>query len=234
MGRKKYYLVLDTETCEDVDVNPIPYDIGWAICDRHGNIFVERSYVVADSFLDLKDSMKTAYYAEKIPSYWEDIKKGTRTLSTMWNIRKRMIEDMRHYNINTVCAYNMAFDQRALNNLIRYTTKSKYRYWFPFGTKYECIWHETCQLLASRKSYIKFCLQNGLVSPSGNTQTGAEMVYKYLTKNPDFIESHTGLEDVRIEVSIMAKCFQQKKKMDRGINRLCWRIPQTIKKQMVA
>ena len=53
-----------------------------------------------------------------------------------------------------------------------------------------------------------------------------EAVYAYMTKNADFDESHTGLADVLIETEIMAKCFAQHKKMDKSINRSCWRIPQ--------
>lgn len=78
MSRKKeMYLVIDTETCNSVD-EPLPYDVGYAICDRNGNIALERSFVVAETFLDMKDVMKSAYYAEKIPKYWEDIKNGKR------------------------------------------------------------------------------------------------------------------------------------------------------------
>ena len=54
----------------------------------------------------------------------------------------------------------------------------------------------------------------------------AEVVYRYLIKDEQFIESHTGLADVLIEVQIMAKCFAQHKKMSRNVNRACWRIPQ--------
>ena len=64
--RKEMFLVIDTETCNTVE-QPLPYDIGFAICDRMGNIAEERSYVVAETFLDMKDTMKSAYFAEKIP-----------------------------------------------------------------------------------------------------------------------------------------------------------------------
>ena len=38
MSRKKeMYLVIDTETCNSVD-EPLPYDVGYAICDRNSNI----------------------------------------------------------------------------------------------------------------------------------------------------------------------------------------------------
>ena len=234
MSKQKLYLVLDVETCEDVDTNPLPYDIGYAICNKYGDIFLERSFVVADTFLDLKESMQSAYYAQKIPQYWEDIKQGKRTLTTFWNIYRTIHKDIKDYKIKTVCAYNAYFDRGALNNLIRYCSKSWKRWFFPFGIEYHCIWHEACQVLMSRKSYINFALKHNLISKSKqkNIQTNAEAVYRYITGDLNFEEEHTGLEDVHIEVKIMAECYRQKKKMERGINRLCWKLPQQKRKEL--
>ena len=104
---KEKLLVLDTETANTIE-QPLPYDIGWAVCDRQGNIYKTRSFIVAEVFLDMRDVMSSAYYAEKIPMYWDDIKAGTRKIATMWNIRKAMLEDMKEYKIKKVGAYNMA------------------------------------------------------------------------------------------------------------------------------
>ena len=41
---KKYFIVLDSETCNTIE-QPIPYDIGWVVCDRDGNIY-ERRYEI--------------------------------------------------------------------------------------------------------------------------------------------------------------------------------------------
>ena len=234
MARKKeYFLVLDTETCNTLE-QPIPYDLGYAICDRFGNIAVERSFIIADVFLDMKDVMSTAYYAEKIPNYWEDIKNGTRIMSTFWNVRKTLIADMKKYHVKKVGAYNMAFDKRALNNLIRYCSKSFMRYFFPFGTEFFCIWNMACDVLLNRSTYIEFALKNGLVSTANNIQTSADCAYKYIKNKVDFVESHTGLEDVKIEIEIMAKCFSLHKKMDSTINPACWYKVQRKRKEMDA
>ena len=224
--------MLDCETTEGVDTNPLPYDLGYAVCNRYGDIFLERSYVIADIFLDLKESMQSAYYKEKIPNYWDEIHSGQRILTPFWNVYDTFRKDMKDYKVNTVCAYNMNFDRTALNNLIRYCTKSKYRWFFPFGTEFNCIWNMACQMLLARRSYIQFALKNNLISPSGNIMTSAEATFKYLTKQIEFIESHTGLEDVHIEIDIMKKCYAQKKKMDKSINRLCWKLPQQKRKEM--
>jgi len=232
MARKKeYFLVVDTETANSIE-QPLPYDIGYAICDRYGHIVLKRSFVVAETFLDYPDMMKSAYFAEKIPHYWEDIKNGSRVMKSVFNIRKQMKADMKQYRVKKVGAYNMAFDKRALNNLIRYFSKSLIRWWFPFGTEFFCIWHMACQVVLNSTSYIKFALQNGLVSEANNIQTSAEACYKFLTNSPDFVESHTGLEDVEIEVAIMAKCYATHKKMDKSINYSCWRIPQRKRKEL--
>lgn len=232
MSRKKeWYLVIDTETCNTIE-QPLPYDIGYAICDRYGNIVVERSFMVAEIFIDHKDLMKSAYFAEKIPQYWEDLKNGKRELKSIFNIRKQIHADMKNYKVKKVGAYNMGFDKRSLNNDIRYCSKSFFRWFFPFGTEYFCIWNMACQVLLNSTSYVKFALQNGLVSDKDNILTNAECCYQFLTKNLDFKEEHTGLEDVRIEVDILAKCYATHKKMDKSINSACWRLPQRKRKEL--
>lgn len=223
MARKKeYYLIIDTETANTVE-EPIPYDIGYAICDRQGNIVLERSFVVAEVFIDEQDLMQSAYFAEKIPKYWEDIKSGKRKVKSVYNIRKQIHEDMKTYNIKKVGAYNMGFDRRALNNLMRYVTKSFVRWFFPFGTTYFCIWNMACSMLLNTRTYVNFALKNNLVSEKDNVSTSAENCYKYLTKNINFVEEHMGLEDVHIEVEIFAKCLSTHKKIVNDINSACWR-----------
>ena len=228
--RKEMYLVIDTETCNTVE-QPLPYDIGYAICDRMGNIEIERSFVVAETFLDMKDTMKSAYFAEKIPQYWEDIKNGIREIKSIYKIRKQVAEDMKTYGVKKVGAYNMGFDKRALNNVMRYATKSFCRWFFPFGTEFFCIWHLATQTLLQQKTFFKMAEKNGWFSEKGNLLTNAEVTYNYIKKMSDFKESHTGLEDVRIEIEIMAHCFRQHKKMNTNINTSCWRLVQKAYKE---
>ena len=228
--RKEMYLVIDTETCNTVE-QPLPYDIGFAICDRMGNIAEERSYVVAETFLDMKDTMKSAYFAEKIPQYWEDIKNGSREIKSIYKIRKEVKDLMKKYNVKKVGAYNMGFDKRALNNVMRYATKSFCRWFFPFGTEFFCIWHLATQTLLQQKTFFKMAEKNNWFSEKGNLLTNAEVTYNYIKKMSDFKEEHKGLEDVRIEIEIMAHCFRQHKKMNTNINTSCWRLVQKAYKE---
>ena len=228
---KKYFIVLDTETANTIE-QPLPYDIGWVVCDRNGNIYEERSFIISETFIGMKDVMKSAYYAEKIPQYWEDIKCGKREIKPMWAIRKLMLEDMKKYKTKRVGAYNMGFDKRALNNLMRYHSKSWCRWWFPFGTEYFDIWNFACSTLLNTKSYIDFALKNGLVSDCGNIQTSAECAYRFVTKDETFTEEHKGLDDCKIEVAVMASCYKTHKKIENSVNSACWRKVQRKRREM--
>lgn len=228
--QKENFLIIDTETCNTLE-QPFVYDIGYVICDREGNTKIERSFMVADMFCDNKELLQSAYYNKKIPEYWNDYHQGIREMRTFLNIRKQIITDMKKYKVKRVCAYNAYFDKNALNTTLRYITKSRFRWFFPYSTDFICIWNMACQTIASSLKYIKFAKQNELTSKNGNITTSAENVYRFLTNNINFIEKHTGLEDVRIETQIFAKCNNYKRKIDRGINRNCWRIPQAIAKK---
>lgn len=224
--RKKYLIGLDTETCNSFETEKgvdltqsLVYDIGWVVCDKKGNIYKTRSFVVAETFCGMSDIMKSAYYAEKIPTYWEDIKNGSRIISSFWNIRKTLLEDMKEYRINTVFAHNAGFDHRALNNTFRYLTCSKFRWFFPWNTEIWDTLKMARQTIGKQKSYISFCERNGYMTKhkTPRPRLTAEILYRYLSNNKDFIESHTGLEDVLIETKIMAHCLRQHKKMEKRL-----------------
>ena len=79
------FLVIDTETTNSID-DPICYDVGFAVVDKEGKVYEAHSYVVAEIFLD-KELMENAYFKDKIPQYWEDIKSGKRKLRKFNTIR---------------------------------------------------------------------------------------------------------------------------------------------------
>lgn len=233
MSSKKYYLVLDVETANSTD-DALVYDLGYVVCDKKGNIYEADSFIVSDIFFKEAELMKSAYYATKIPKYLEGIKARAFNVVTFQQAREALLGAMKRYNVEAVCAYNANFDYTALNTTQRWLTKSKYRFFLPYGTKVYCIWHMACQLICTQKAYIKFCLENGFVSSSGNIKTNAETVYAYMMGDCGYEENHTGLEDVLIETKILAKCFAQHKKVEKNINKFCWRIPQAKAKEIQA
>lgn len=220
--RIDYKIVLDTETCpldkdlqDVVPYNMLAYDVGWAICDKRGNVYKTRSFVIADVFLYFKELMKSAYYADKIPMYWDDIKQGKRKLAKLSTIRKIFLEDVAEYGSNKVFAHNMRFDYNVLNNTIRYITKSKIRYFFPYGMEICDTLKMARDVIVPKPTYRRFCEDNGYLAKNGRPRATAEILYRYISGDNDFIESHTGLEDTLIEKDIMAYCYRQHKKMRR-------------------
>ena len=220
--RISYKIVLDTETCpvdknfKGVDpYNMWTYDIGWAVTDKRGNIYRTRSFIIADIFLDEKELMKSAYYAEKIPNYWKDIKSGKRILTSFYNARKTLLEDIAEFNVTQIFAHNMRFDNGTLNLTQRWLTKSKYRYFFPKGLEICDTLKMSRDVIAPTPTYKKFCEENGYMTKNGKVRLTAEILYRYLKNDNDFVESHTGLEDVLVEVEIMRACYAKHKKMKR-------------------
>lgn len=194
-------IVLDTETTNGLE-DSILYDLGFMVCDLDGNIYGKYSYVIAETFLD-RELMENAFFADKIPMYWEQIKKGERKLVRLETAMKIFRKVVRENNIKKVYAYNVAFDYRTLLNSIRYLTSSKRRYFLPYGLEINDIM-ELTKPLRKDKEYQAFCKDNGYTTNNGIPQIKAEVVARYYFEN-DFVESHTGLEDCEIEFQILQK-----------------------------
>ena len=227
---EKNVMLIDTETANMVE-HPLPYDVGYSIVNvENQEVLCQRSYVVAEIFLD-KELMGSAYYAKKVPQYWEDIKSGKRELKSLVNIRKQIHADFKEYDVKKVGAYNMSFDKRATNNDIRFVTCSLIRWFFPYGVEFFDIWNMACTSFLRSKNFIKWAIKNNFVSPAGNIQTSAEVAYRYISKNVDFIESHTGLEDVEIETAIFFKVLNCNMSFDSRVVGHPWRVVQEYREE---
>lgn len=222
--RISYKIVIDTETCPiDKDYNGVTpqnmwvYDCGWAVVDKRGKVYKTRSFINADIFLGEKELMHSAYYAEKIPMYWEQIKEGQRVLTSFYNIRMALLNDIAEFNVAQVFAHNMRFDYGTLNQTERWLTKSKYRYFFPKEIEICDTLKMARDVISKMPSYKRFCQENGYITKNNQLRLTAEILYRFITKDNNFIESHTGLEDVLIEKEILAYCYKQHKKMRKNL-----------------
>lgn len=220
--RRKYIMVVDTETANGQMINgklnlqdSLVYDCGFCIMDTKGNVYEEHSYINGDVFFYEPDLMQSSYYAEKIPVYISDLDSGTRKLSNTFGIREKMLNCIEKYGINTIMAHNASFDVRALNNTIKWFSKSAVRYWFPYGIEVWDTMKMAKSIIHKSPTYKAFCERYDLFTPTGRLSTTAENLYRFIIKDPDFVESHTGLEDVQIEREIFIYCARQKKKMDK-------------------
>ena len=220
--RIHYIIVADTETCNGVMIDEkldlsdsLVYDLGFAVVDKRGHVYETYSFVIKEVFYGMKEVMRSAYYANKIPRYEKEINEGTRKVVSFFEARKTLLDTMAKYNTNTIAAHNARFDYNALNVTQRYLTKSKYRYFFPYTTEFWDTLKMARQTIGKQKSYRLFCEMNNYMTKHKVPQVRltAEILHRYLTGNKNFEESHTGLEDVLIEKDILAHCFRQHKAM---------------------
>ena len=201
-------LMLDSETTNDIET-PLCYDLGFSVVNLdNGKAIEKHSYVVADVFCD-KDLMASAFFGDKIPQYWADIKAGKRMLRRWSTIRAIVRDLMAQYGIDTVVAHNARFDYSSTATTQRYLTCSKWRYFFPYGTKFVCTLKMSREVFGKDEDYIAFCEKYNYLTKQNKPRLTAEIVYRYLTNDNDFVESHTGLEDVEIETEIYLECIKR-------------------------
>lgn len=217
MGKIKIFMC-DTETAGSIE-KPLVYDMGAMVIDRNGNQIVNETinHINCGVFYYKKDLMETAYYAEKLPAYRDEIWDGEREVFDIMETRERVHKLFKDEGITVVCAHNARFDINALNNTVRDATNGKVRYFFPYGVEVWDTLKMAQQILKDMPTYRKFCENNEFMTNHAvpRPRYTAEVIYRFITKNTEFEEAHTGLRDVEIEAQILAYLIRQHKKMDK-------------------
>lgn len=211
------YIVLDTETTNGFDF-PLVYDCGWSVVTENGKTLKTRSYVNMDIFLQEQLLMSVAYFSEKIPQYIDDILNKKRFLAHWNTIRKRLYEDCVKYNVVAIVAHNARFDYRACQTTQRFLTKSKFRWFFPYGVEIWDTLKMSQQVFTKDNDYLDFCKTNDFMVNKKRPRLTAEIIYRYLTQDLTFEEKHTGLEDTEIEKQIFWECLKRNPNVECN----CW------------
>lgn len=205
-------MMIDTETTNSLD-DPVVYDVGFQVFDLEGNTYESCSMINTEVFND-PNLMSTAYYAEKIPRYMEQVLTG-KSVMIPWKSIKTVVKDSIIRNdCKIVCAHNARFDCKSLNLTQRYITTSKWRYFLPYGVEWWDTLRMAREVLKHDNNYRQFCLDNGYVTSRNVSKYTAEVIYRYISGENEFIESHTGLEDVKIEKEIFLYCLKQNPEID--------------------
>lgn len=223
--RKSYYVVLDTETANGildekgnlVPKNNLVYDLGFAVVDNKGKVYEEYSFVIYEVFFEMADVMQSAYYADKIENYLDDIDMGIRKVVRYETARRILRDCCERYKVKAIMAHNAYFDYSSVNATERYLTKSKSRYFYPYGVE---LWDTLAMarsIFGKSPIYRQWCEENGYMTKRNQPRYTAEIVYRYITGDKNFVESHTGLEDVMIERKIFAHCMKQHKPMNKRL-----------------
>lgn len=211
------YLVLDTETAGNGE-KPSVYDLAWSVTDDNGATYIERRYIVSEIWND-NPLMKNAYYAHKIASKYQPlIEDGTLPVVPLQTARLQMLYDMITHGVTCVYAFNASFDHGALDNTVRTLSNGYVTSFLPETVEWRCIMGFAQDIICCTEDYVGWCVKHRFLTDSGNPMGSAEILYRYISRDTQFVESHTALDDVRIESEIMRYALNHK-----GIKVGSWR-----------
>lgn len=209
MGRKKFFLTIDTETTQ---TNMVA-DMGVVVSDKQGKIHYEMGILIGDFFSDKESHPLFHVYGDKndvfskesLPkryeAYEQMLQNGTRVLASVAAVNRVLSKIAARYS-PVMTAYNLAFDRDKMN-------KSGIIANDLFPNQF-CLWHAAANKWGNTRAFKSFVLQNHFFGnrthKTGHMgiQTNADVMAKFLLGAglPD--EPHTALEDAKYyEVPIL-------------------------------
>lgn len=200
-------LVFDTETTGDMGA-PLIYDFGYRIISPNGAVLFSFNCLVGEVFTN-NFVMQRAFYSDKVREYKRLVMAGEMHLLPFKKVISGFVNNARKYKVGIIAAYNIAFDLKAIQATMKMTYYEGYnkkildKLISQKNKKVLCIWNLACETILNTDEYRLFADEHNLKKDTGNYQTNAEVVYRYITQNPEFIEAHTALADVDIEIQIL-------------------------------
>ena len=210
LQKERYLLFVDTETIGSLFVKDsvLPFEIGTKVYDTEKQKIVrEKSYLVR-KFFNNKYIMLSTFSATKYPSYFEKLENDKRYKTCSVNdIMQDLTKVISRYGIKVMVAHNGNFDKTAICRLCEdFGTEN------PFENLDLLDTMELSKIITFSKDYTDYCIKNKnilnsvkdscFITNSGRVRTTAQAIYSYIINNPHFEESHTGLEDIDIEIEI--------------------------------
>lgn len=218
---KNRLMVLDSETCNILKLdkvtpgNNLTYDIGYSVVEpATGAVIAEKSYIVREIFFGEHERMASCYYAEKLPRYYADIATGSREIKGFCEILMDIINTARQENVVAIVAHNARFDVDALNTTFKFLYGFSCRVLGDFE-----IWDsmKMAKTFTETTTYRKYCEERGYMTKHKppRVRMTAEIIYRFITGDDEFIESHTAFEDTMIEREIVLKAYRTHRKMEK-------------------
>ena len=196
---KNIYCTLDTETFGGASNPKGIYHLAGIIHTRKGEVLATFNYLISEHYNEIE---KDSYAKRNFHKYADMIANGIVTSIPTEKMAVEMVNNLcEFYGVNVMTAYNSGFDfvKTECRELLN-------------GRQFIDTWLMALQTITTKKSYEKFCVENGYLTKKRNLQTSAEVVYRFLTSNTDFIEEHTSFEQSKIEMQIFLECLKMHKK----------------------
>ena len=199
--------IFDTETTSLE--KPFCYNVGYIIMNTETReTILKREYVIEQIWHNLP-LFESAYYANKRPLYVQAMRSKRVIMEKFGYVCAQMRRDFKNLEVSGAYAFNSAFDEKVFNFNCD---------WFkcinPFDNVPIFDIRGYVHHFMITDEYKTFCEQNNRFSDTGNYSTTAETVFQYVTKQIDFEEAHTALNDAEIEAKILVWCFEHGAEVD--------------------
>lgn len=224
MKTRNNIMVLDTETVGTFG-KPLIHDIGFTIVDKHFKVLHKDRFLVAELHKDGRWILDTSEFYNQYKDTYNHARKVEKI--RYWSeIAETIVKLIREYKVSTISAYNLQFDFKAIMYTEQMFNRTKQSLAKVLNQKTKnllCIYNLACETILQSKEYHAFAEENGYISEAGNIRTNAEVCYRYITKNPDHVESHTALSDAEEETEILYYITKNVKgNLRYGLYYNCW------------
>lgn len=201
----KKIMVFDTETI-GVD-KKFCYNVGYVIADINDKgkfTFIDKKEFMVKQVWYNKMLYSTAYYANKKPIYTKRIREKQIAVLPFEEVINIIMNDIEKYNIDYAYAYNSNFDKEVFEFMSEW-----FRTINPFDEiNIFDIRAYFMKRVENSTMYKDFCEKFEKFTESNNYSTTAETAYQFVSRDIDFTEEHTALNDSIIEAKILEWCYE--------------------------
>jgi hypothetical protein len=194
-------LLVDSETVND---NKIMVDFSGVVVNSNLIKKTSFSFIIKEVWENTELMQGKYASAEKIEIWKKQIENGTKKVVSIYQLIKFVNNLIKENDIKIFCAYNVGFDKSAYKNTLEYFNCYERANKIQF-LKVIDIW-KVVETFVNRDRYVRYCLKNKFLTAKGNCKTSAEIVYKYLSEELHFLETHIANEDIEIELDILRAC----------------------------
>ncbi len=205
MFTEKTFAIIDTETLGGAAQAHCPtYHCAGIAFTKRAEISRINIVVISNLLLD------NAFYGQFKKEYYRDLLRDPTTVICYNEAEAKEIFSawLASNNVGCACAHNSGFDfnKTFVAECIE-------------GMEFIDTWQAFFETIGKYTKYNKFCCENGFVTKNGNIQMTAEVCYRFISGNIEFVEEHTALADCEIEMEILRAVWATHRKFTRNVHK---------------
>ena len=205
MFTEKTFAIIDTETLGGAASAHCPtyHCAGIALTKREEVSRID-IVVIGNLLLD------SAFYGKAKKDYYLNLLRNPATVLCYTEAEAKEIFSawLAENNVSCACAHNSGFDfnKTFVSECVE-------------GMEFFDIMFAFYDTIAQTKRYRQFCADNGYYTASKNCRMTAEICYRFVSGDNEFIEEHTALADTTIEAEILRAVWATHKGFTRNAHK---------------